>query len=63
MESLQLTDVLAETDLSTIEAMTLQSAYLYLASDSDNIRRSWNYVGITIRMAYGVSLPLLVRLT
>lgn len=55
MEALQLNDVLAETDLSTIEAMTLQSAYLYLASDSDNIRRSWNYVGIAIRMAYGVS--------
>jgi len=55
MTALQLNDVLADTDVSTIEAMAFQCFYLYIVSESDQIQRAWNYLGITIRMAYSVS--------
>ncbi len=58
MSALRLNDVLADSNIATIEAMALQCCYLYLASDSDQIQRSWNYLGVTIRIAYGVSTLL-----
>jgi hypothetical protein len=55
MAALQLEDVLAETTVEAIEAMCLQSSYLYLASTTEDTNRAWNYLGMTIRMAFGVS--------
>jgi len=54
MAALGLNDVLADTDVSMIEAMAFQCIYLYIVSDKDQIQRAWNYLGITIRMAQSV---------
>lgn len=54
MAALRLDDVLTDTGVSTIEAMAFQCLYLYIGSETDQIQRAWNYLGITIRMAYGV---------
>lgn len=58
MAALQLEDVLAETTIEAIEAMCLQSSYLYLASTTEDTNRAWNYLGMTIRLAFGVSAPV-----
>lgn len=55
MAALRINDILADTNVSTIEAMAFQCFYLYIASESDQVQRAWNYLGMTIRMAYSVS--------
>jgi hypothetical protein len=56
MAALQLDDILNEPSLMAVEAMALQSTYLYLVADSSHAQRAWNYLGIAIRMAVGVRI-------
>lgn len=68
MAALRLNDVLADSNVATIEAMALQCCYLYLGSETDQIQRSWNYLGITLRIAHSVStayssLPHLIHMS
>lgn len=56
MAALRLDDVLGDASVSTIEAMVLQCCYLYLASESDQIQRAWNYIGVAVRVAQSIGL-------
>ncbi|KAG8759317.1 hypothetical protein FRC14_006157 [Serendipita sp. 396] len=56
LEALHLHDALNSKDIATIEAMALQSCFLSILWDGDDVQKSWNYAGTTVRKAYGMEL-------
>ncbi|KAG8830449.1 hypothetical protein FRC17_004859 [Serendipita sp. 399] len=56
LEALQLHDTLNSQDIATVEAMALQSCFLSLLWDGDDLQKAWNYTGMTARLTYAMGL-------
>ncbi len=60
---LHLDDILSDTTVDSIEAMSLMVKYIYMTRSFGSSFRAWNYLGITMRLAFSVRYPTPFRMT